>query len=260
MNTKIYPDSKVELRGFIAKHYDAAMNAGTLGMYTDFIKRAVYDMGIHPDDRILDMGCGTGRNAKLMAGYLNQKGRITGLDISKHMEQQFLKQFKDDNRVEFIHQRIDRPFNLKKTYDKAFISFVIHGFPHDVRYTILQNAYDHLRKLGILFILDYAEFDMENMSPLLRFVFKKIECRYAFDFIKRDWKGILSANGFENMREYFYVRGYVRLLQAEKKDDDSILGKTNGGVHLKGAVELLGINPITLWYRMNQLASLTERW
>jgi len=217
MNTKIYPDSGVELKGFIAKHYDAAMNAGTLGMYRGFIKRAVYDMGIHPDDHILDLGCGTGRNAKLMAGYLNRKGRITGLDISEHMERQFQQHFKVDKRVEFINRRIDRPFNLQKIYDKVFISFVIHGFPHDVRYTVLQNAYDHLKQAGSFFILDYAEFDMDTMPALPRYIFKKIECRYAFDFIKRDWKEILKAHSFETVREHFYLRGYVRLLHAEKK-------------------------------------------
>jgi len=217
MTIKIYPDSGVELRGFIAKHYDAAMNAGTLGMYAGFIKRAVYDLGIHPDDRILDLGCGTGRNAKLMAGYLDQKGRITGLDISPHMERQFLQRFKDDNRVEFITKRIDQPFTLEETYGKAFISFVIHGFPHAVRCTVIQNAYNHLEQAGSFFILDYAEFDMAEMPSFLHFVFKTIECRYAFDFIKRDWKAILKSHGFETVREHFYVRGYIRLLHAEKK-------------------------------------------
>ena len=217
MNTKIYPDSGVELKGFIAKHYDTAMNAGSLGMYRGFIKRAVYDMGIRPDDHILDLGCGTGRNAKLMAGYLNRKGRITGLDISEHMERQFLQQFKGDKRVEFINRRIDRPFNLQKRYDTVFISFVIHGFPHDVRYTVLQNAYDHLKQAGSFFILDYAEFDMDTMPAFPRSVFQKIECRYAFDFIKRDWKAILKAHGFETVREHFYFRRYVRLLHAEKR-------------------------------------------
>jgi len=217
MDTKIYPDSGVELKGFVSKHYDAVMNVGTLGMYTGFIKRAVYDLGIRPDDRILDLGCGTGRNAQLMSGYLNQKGRITGLDISKHMERQFLRHFRDDKRVEFINQRIDLPFNLKKTYDKVFISFVIHGFPHDVRYTVLKNAYDHLKQAGSFFILDYAEFDMEKMPAFPRSIFKLIECRYAFDFIKRDWKEILKSHGFETVREYFYLKRYVRLLHAEKR-------------------------------------------
>jgi len=46
----------------------------------------------------------------------------------------------------------------------------------------------------------------------------------------------------------------------KKRDDNPILEKTNGKVHGKGAAGLLGINPSTLRYRMNQLASLTERW
>jgi ubiquinone/menaquinone biosynthesis C-methylase UbiE len=217
MNTKIYPDSGVELKGFVSRHYDAALNLGTLGMYKRFIRRALYDIGIRPDDRILDLGCGTGRNAQLMAGYLNQKGRITGLDISKHMERQFLRRFKDDKLVEFINRRIDRPFNVGKIYDKAFISFVIHGFPQDVRYTVIQNAYNHLEQAGSFFILDYAEFDMAEMPAFLRSVFQTIECRYAFDFIKRDWKETLKSHGFETVKEHFYLRRYVRLLHAEKR-------------------------------------------
>jgi len=216
MGTKIYPHSRVELNGFIAKNYDAVMNAGSLGMYSLFMKRAVSDMEIHPDDHILDLGCGTGRNAKLMAGYLNEKGSITGLDISAHMERQFLQNFQADKRVEFINQRIDKPFNLQKTYDTVFISFVIHGFPHHVRYTVIQNAYNHLQQGGSFFILDYAEFDMDQMPLFLRHIFHRIECPYAFDFINRDWNAILRKHGFGNVKEYFYVRRYIRLLHAKK--------------------------------------------
>jgi hypothetical protein len=86
-----------------------------------------------------------------------------------------------------------------------------------VRYTVMQNAYHHLRQAGGFFILDYAEFDMDKMPAFPRSFFKKIECRYAFDFIKRDWKNILSANGFETVREHSYLRRYVRLLHAKKQ-------------------------------------------
>jgi len=51
-----------------------------------------------------------------------------------------------------------------------------------------------------------------------RFIFKKIECKYAFDFIKRDWKHILKDDyGFDNFKESFYFKNYVRLLRAEKR-------------------------------------------
>ncbi|MBN2037073.1 MAG: class I SAM-dependent methyltransferase, partial [Chitinispirillaceae bacterium] len=144
MNTKIYPDSGVELKEFTAKNYDRVMNIGTLGLYRGFIKKAIKDMGIRPHDQILDLGCGTGRNARLMCGYLNERGHITGLDISEYMERQFRRNFKGDKRAEFRKQRIDLPFDLQNPYDKILISFVIHGFPHEVRNTVIQNASNHL--------------------------------------------------------------------------------------------------------------------
>lgn len=216
--TKLYPDSGVELTAFVAKNYDSVINISSLGLYKRFIKRAIHDIAINPEDQILDFGCGTGRNAKLMCGYLNEKGHITGLDISEHMEKQFNRKFKDDSRVKFINQRIDVPFNLQKTYDKVFISFVIHGLPHEIRKTVVQNAFNHLKPGGRFHILDFAEFDMDKMPPHHRFIFKTFECKYAFDFIKRDWKEILNKQNFGNFTEQFYFKKYVRLLSAQKNE------------------------------------------
>lgn len=217
MSTKIYPDSGVELNPFTAKNYDKVMNVGSLGMYRSFIKKVIRNMEIHADDQILDLGCGTGRNAGLMSAYLNGKGRITGLDISEDMEKQFSKRFKNDNRVEFINRRIDQPLDLQKSYDKVFISFVIHGFPHEVRDIVIKNAFNQLKPAGVFFILDFAEFDMDKMPGLHRLIFKKVECIYAFDYIKRDWKEILKGYGFESFNEHFYFKKYVRLLIAVKQ-------------------------------------------
>lgn len=105
----------------------------------------------------------------------------------------------------------------KKNYDKVFISFVFHGFPHEVRDTVIQNALNHLKPGGSFFILDFAEFDMDKMPLFHRFIFKKIECKYAFDFIKRDWKDILKGYGFENFSEHFYLKKYIRLLKSVKQ-------------------------------------------
>jgi len=221
MNDKNYPDSGVELKGFIAQNYDKVMNIGSIGLYNGFIKKAISDMGIRPDDQILDLGCGTGRNAKLMCSFLNEKGRITGLDISEHMEKQFYRKFQGEKRIEFINQRVDVPFNLQKTYDKVVISFVIHGFPHEIRSTVIQNAFNHLKPGGRFFILDFDEFNMDKMPGLHRFIFKKIECKYAFDFIKRNWKEILNKHGFDNFTEQFYFKKYVRLLRAQKMHNNS---------------------------------------
>ena len=216
MKDKIYPDSGVELKPFTEKHYDSIINTASFGLYKDFIRRGIKSMNIQADDAILDLGCGTGRNACLMAAYLSEKGNITGLDVSEIMEKQFNNKFQNDMRIQFIRQRIDIPFELGKLFDKILISFVIHGFPHEIRKTVIQNVVNHLKLHGSFFIIDFSEFDMAEMPVLHRFVFQTIECKYAFDYIKRDWKSILKTYGFNNFQETFYFKKYVRLLKAEK--------------------------------------------
>jgi demethylmenaquinone methyltransferase/2-methoxy-6-polyprenyl-1,4-benzoquinol methylase len=219
MTEKIYPDSGVELKEVVAKNYDKIMNTMSFGLYRGFIKKVIKQMDIQQGNSILDLGCGTGRNASLMAKYIGDTGHITGLDISELMEKQFLKKFKGKANISFAKQRIDQPFDLNKQFDIVFISFVIHGFPHEIRSTVIQNAFTHLKPGGIFYILDFAEFDMAKMPALHRFIFKKIECKYAFDYIERDWKTILKEAGFNHFEEYLYFKNYVRLLKAVKTEN-----------------------------------------
>ena len=214
---KLYPDSGVELNPFMSKNYDKVMNLGSMGLYKRFINQAIADMNISPADNILDLGCGTGRNALLMYQYLGEEGKITGLDISSEMEEQFLQKFDGSDNVKFVNKRIDVSFDLGEKFDKVFISFVIHGFPHDVRDAVIKNAFKHLKPGGEFIILDFAEFDMDKMPFLYRKIFKAVECKYAFDYIERDWKKILKEYGFESFKEYFFIKKYVRLLRSVKE-------------------------------------------
>ncbi|MEA2030867.1 MAG: class I SAM-dependent methyltransferase [candidate division Zixibacteria bacterium] len=153
---KVYPDSGVELTTLTAINYDKVMNIATLGFYRRFISRAIKAMNIQPEDKILDLGCGTGRNACIMETYLGDAGGITGMDISPIMEKQFKKKCAKYQSTKFIRQRIDLPFSLPEQFDKIFISFVIHGFPHKVRQTVIENVYAHLKPGGLFFMLDFA--------------------------------------------------------------------------------------------------------
>lgn len=216
MNSKIHPESKVELRPFVAKHYDTIMNSITFGKYKRFLNSAIKDMGIQATDSILDLGCGTGKNAGLMAKYLDKDGSITGIDVSPVMGKQFKEKHGTDSRFEFRQERIDIPFTLEKKYDRVLISFVIHGLPHEHRKNLIQNAFNHLKPGGKLQILDFSEFDMAEMPAHHRFIFKAVECKYAFDYIERDWKSILSEYGLSNFEEKKYMKKYTRLLTVVK--------------------------------------------
>jgi len=213
---KLYPESKVEIQGFTAKHYDTIMNIVSFGFYAKFIGNAISKLEIKDEDYILDLGCGTGRNACLMRNYLSEKGFILGLDVSEGMGKQFNEKVRNFKNVAFKNQRIDLPFSLEDKFDKVFISFVLHGFPHEVRERIINNAYENLKTGGTFWILDFNEFALINMPFYFRIPFLAIECPYAFDFIERDWKKILEKTGFNNFIERLYLKSYVRLLAARK--------------------------------------------
>lgn len=215
--SRLYPESKVEIQGYTAKYYDHMLNIFSLGLYSRFIHNVISQLRIKEGDHILDLGCGTGRNAQLMRRYVNDRGFILGLDVSEIMGKIFKKRFKNCKNAKFMHERIDLPLDFKEKFDKVFISFVIHGFPNEVRKIIIHNAYKGLKRGGTFWILDFNEFSLEDMPFYYRIPFTKIECGYAFDYIERDWKKILEDSGFDSFSETLYLKSYVRLLRAKKK-------------------------------------------
>jgi len=213
---KIYPDSKVEVQGLTAKFYDNLLNFVTFGGYSLFIKKAIKSMNIDPNDKIIDFGAGTGRNALLINKYLSEKGEILGLEISKLIISQFKSKTKNYKNINVINQRIDQPFELDKKYDKVFISFVFHGFPLDIQKLILINAFNLLKVNGEFIMLDFNEFITDKSPLYFRIPFKIIECKYAFEYVERDWKQILSEFGFSDFQEKLFLKKHIRLLKAKK--------------------------------------------
>jgi ubiquinone/menaquinone biosynthesis C-methylase UbiE len=211
--------SKVEVTGAEARHYDLLMNVITAGTYPFFIRRVVRDMRIRPSDAILDLGAGTGRNACLMARYLNDQGRIVGLDIGPEMLEQAQRRCQHLPNVTFEKRRVEEPLPYEETFDRAFISFVLHGFVQEDRLRIVSNVHRALRPGGKFLILDYNEFDPEESFWPVRFAFRHIECPLATDFVRRNWRAVLREQSFGNFQVHRYYLGYVRLLEAEKTDE-----------------------------------------
>ena len=211
-----YPESKVEVSGFNARHYDIIMYLITLGNYSSMIQKAIRLMKIQPADKILDLGAGTGRNACFMRRYFSSRGELVGLDISEEMISQFKTNCADFSNIKIINARIEQDLYYEKYFDKVFISFVLHGFPQEARDKIISNAFKALKRGGEFFILDYNEFLLNEIPFYLRIAFKFIECPYAFDFIEKNWKKILSFHGFNDFKEHLFFSNYIRLLKGVK--------------------------------------------
>ena len=211
-----HPKSNAEIGQLGARYYDLAMDIMSLGNYGAFIRDAIKYMEIKPDDRILDLGAGTGRNACEMMKYLSLNGELVALEISTAMISQFEKRCARYPNVRIIHRSVDQSLTYTREFDKVFLAFVLHGFPQTTRELIIENSSRALRDNGSLFILDYNEFSLGRLPFYTKFLFYLTEHDYAFDFIKRDWKKILTKHRFCNFNEHFFFDGYVRLLKAVK--------------------------------------------
>jgi len=208
-------DSKVEVTGFEAQNYDLMMNLITGGTYPFFIRRAIKEMSIRSEDRILILGSGTGRNASLMKKYLSAQGEILGLDIGDEMLVQAHHSFRNFPNITFEKQRIDEQLPYKDEFDIVFMSFVLHGFVQEDRLKIISNAHRALRSGGKFIILDYNEFDPSESPWLVQSIFK-MECPLATDFVLRDWQSTFKENGFDDFQKYSHYFGYVQLLRSSK--------------------------------------------
>lgn len=211
-------DSKVEVSGFEAKYYDTLMNIITLGWYPSFIRKAITDLHLQAGERVLDFGAGTGRNALLMHETMNGEGEIVALEIGDEMREQFLRKTVDHPGIRLENRRIDEPLPYAEEFDTVFISFVLHGFVQERRDAIIANAYRALKAGGTFAILDYSNFDVESAPAWVRFAIRRVECPLAEDFIRRDTRRMLEAHGFGHFAEEKYLKGYIRLLKAEKSE------------------------------------------
>ncbi len=209
-------NSKVEVKGFEAKHYDKLMDIITFGWYNKFIKRAIADIGLKEGAYVADFGAGTGRNALLMRQYIGNRGKIVGFEIGKEMQEQFLKNTKGYKNIFLAKKSILEPLNENEQYDIVFISFVLHGFTKENREKIIKNAYRLLKKGGVFVILDYNEFNVDKAPFIYRFGINFLECPLAKEFINTDLKSILQKEGFSNFSTKTYSKGHIRLLMARK--------------------------------------------
>lgn len=208
-------ESHVEVRGFVAKHYDTLLDLASFGFYQTFLKDVISKMNIRASDRILDLGSGTGRNALLMLEYL-EEGEVIGLEIGEEMKRQFReKAYRYDN-LNLRDLRIEQELPFEDEIDKVFISFTLHGFKQRDRINIIENAKRALKKGGKFFILDYNEFDLSKQPAFVR-TFFGLECDLARDYIQRTWEKIWNAHGFSIQNEHLYLLNLIRLLELEKQ-------------------------------------------
>lgn len=148
-------------------------------------------MNVQPDESVLEIGCGTGRNLLKLSG-LAPKAKLFGLDASDEMLKTAAAKFdaRDKQKEIILRQGLAETFSFSETFnqaepfDKIFISYSLSMFPNWQE--ALLNSLENLKAGGSLFIIDFwdggGQFVLFNR--LLRWWLGLFNVRFRPEFLE----------------------------------------------------------------------------
>lgn len=154
---------------------------------------------VKEDSKILDIGCGGGRNIQRFAQQISENGRVVGIDYSEVSVEKSIelnKEAIDDGVVNVLQASVsDMPF-----YDETFD--IVTGFETIYFWPDFMNDLKEvnrvLKKGGLVFFCNeavYREGEMEKYDDLVELLDMKI---YSEDVLRKS----LESNGFEDFKAY----------------------------------------------------------
>ena len=134
--------------------------------------RLLTEMDVQPGERVLEAGCGTGRNLIILAKQ-HPETHFYGLDASAAMLETAKAKVDAANVQNIVLKTAladdftyDKTFDLVEPFDKIFFSYSISMIP--VWRESIHNALQNLKPGGKLFIVDfYDQRDLPNWFRIL---------------------------------------------------------------------------------------------
>jgi ubiquinone/menaquinone biosynthesis C-methylase UbiE len=145
-------------RSFVANRYDRIAGLITFIDWLFFIprnfrRRAAQRLALKPGDRVLEIGCGTGRNFRYLHEAVGSGGRIYGVDLSAGMlaKARELCERQRWTNVELV-QDDAAEYVVPEPLDGVMFGLSYNTMPNHL--TVLQQALKQLRPGGRIVIMD----------------------------------------------------------------------------------------------------------
>jgi ubiquinone/menaquinone biosynthesis C-methylase UbiE len=198
---------------FIAARYDRL--AGLIG-FIDWLffvpplfrARAAQQLGLRPGDRVLEIGCGTGRNFPYLREAVGPDGRVYGVDLSSGMlaKARALCRRRHWSNVEIARDDAAN-YVAPEPLDGVLFGLSYNTMPHHLY--VLHHAWKQLRPGGRIVIMDGKVPPGPARELILPFGLWLMRHTMLGNPLIAPWKDLAAiAEDFE-MEEFLFGSWYV---------------------------------------------------
>jgi len=134
--------------------YDFTVELLSLGRRRSAFRRLIQASGVQPGHRALDVGCGTGYFARMLADAVGPNGQVVGIDAAPEMIAYATRKARSQPNCRFeLGSAEALPF-ADASFDVVVTSFVIHHLPQDVQLAAVREMRRVLQPGGRLLIAE----------------------------------------------------------------------------------------------------------
>ena len=200
-------------RGSIASRYDRI--AGIIPIFDwlffqppGFRAKAVERLDLKAGGRVLEIGCGTGRNLPFLHRAVGPTGRIYGVDLSEGMLARARQQCERNHwdNVELI-QRDAADYVAPEPLDGVMFGLSYNTIPHHL--AVLRHAWNQLRPGGSLVIMDAKLPAGVGGELILPFSLWLMRRTMLGNPLIRPWEELARLTDQCDMREFMFGSWYI---------------------------------------------------
>lgn len=130
------------------------------------VNKVLYEIGLKPEDKFADIGCGIGYFSIPAAEIIGSEGRVYALDVEIGMIDELYKKMEEDN-LDNIQTVLTDEYDFKlddNTVSVAFMCTVLHEIEDRIKF--LHEAKRILRSGGKLAVVEWVKKESDWGPPV----------------------------------------------------------------------------------------------
>ncbi len=208
------PHGWVDLdRGAVTRRYDRLAKVIPLFDWLffqppGFRRNAIERLALRHGDRVLEIGCGTGRNLPYLRAAVGPTGSVYGVDISAGMLAKARELCAREHWANVVLTQQDAAeYTAPESLDGVMFGLSYNTMPHHL--TVLHHAWEQLRPGGRLVVMDAKVPPGRGGQLVLPFSLWLMKRTMLSNPLIRPWEDVAKLSGDFQMEQFMLGSWYI---------------------------------------------------